>query len=148
MPLPAWSFSAAAKLTGQAFKITPKTLPFHRPGPPWASPQSRCTASLADGISTQPGSFLRASVRRPEHLGLVRGEQSSGYQGLPKAFNRKHLCQIERTRLVFCLSCKLSAPRIHPASLLGPAPRHGRPGWLLGADRFSAAASNRQPGGQ
>lgn len=53
-------------------------------------------------------------MHKYDHLELVQEEESSGYQGLLKAFNRKHLCQIKRPLLVFCFSCKLSAPRIHP----------------------------------
>ena len=49
-----------------------------------------------------------------DHLELGQEKERSSYQGLGKAFNRKHLCQIKSLLLVFCFRCKLSAPRIHP----------------------------------
>ena len=49
-----------------------------------------------------------------DHLELGQEKERSSYQGLGKAFNRKHLCQIKSRLLVFCFRCKLSAPRIHP----------------------------------
>ena len=93
----------------------PKDTPFHTPLPLYTFSQSGSTLFLADRMGTQArNSFKVLCTHKYDHLELGQEKEHSSYQGLSKAFNRKHLCQIKRLLLAFCFRCKLSAPKIHP----------------------------------
>lgn len=153
MPLPVWSFSAAENHQPQSFQGRHlKSTQRHSSLTCFclrALSHSLIALFLTDRISTQTrSSFKGLCVRKHDHLELCRKKRAPVTRGFRRLLIGNICAKQKGLSLCFASAVNYLLQGSIQNLCEGELHSTASPDLLLGADRFSAAASNRQSGGQ